>query len=177
MKTIWVKVLILLGVGLFLQVVCADQPTLADTTRLALSLDELVDQQPSVSDALIKNGKRSKALIPPVPLQTITPVAARILKMDENELRNLLIAREKLSLIAYARLLAGRTNKPWPEVLKDLKQGDPLEALQKGGVPLADVHKQLDELYTELAFAALDVPLEPDQKPNRPQSNASAFKP
>jgi len=164
MKTIWVKVLILVCATLFVR---GNPPSLNDTTRLALSLDELVDQQPSRSDALIRNGRQSKSDVPPVPLSLLTPVAADILKIDESELRKLLQDnREKLSRIVYARLLADKSNLTWAHALKSLEKESELNALQKAGIPLSDIHDKLDHLYTELAFAALDAPLE-SPKPKR----------
>ena len=164
MKTIWVKVLILVCTGLLLRGANANPPSLADTTRLALSLDELVDQQPSRSDAVIRNGRQSKAEVPPVPLSLLTPVASDILKIKESKLRKLLQNdHEKLSRIVYARLLADRNNVAWPEALKSLEKDAELNALQKAGIPLSDIHEKLDHLYTELAFAALDAPLEPSK--------------
>jgi hypothetical protein len=162
MKTIWVKVLILVCTTLFLRGDSANPPSLNETARLALSLDELIDQQPSSSDAVIRNGRQSKAQVPPVPLSLLTPVASDILKIDESKLRKLLAKdREKLSRIVYARLLADQTRIAWAEALKSLEKDDELNALQKAGISLSDIHEKLDHLYTELAFAALDAPLEP----------------
>jgi hypothetical protein len=158
MKTIWVKVLILVSATLFVR---GNPPSLNETIRLALSLDELVEQQPSRSDAVIRNGRPSKAEVPPVPLSLLTPVASDILKIDEPELRKLLLEnREKLSRIVYARLLADKNNTSWAEGLKLLDKESELNALQKTGIPLSEIHDKLDHLYTELAFAALDAPLE-----------------
>jgi len=161
MKTIWVKVLIVVCAVLFIREVGANPPSLNETARLALSLDELVDQQPTRSDAVIRNGRQSKAQVPPVPLSLLLPVAADILKIDDSKLRKLLEKdREKLSRIVYARLLADQTKVAWPEALKSLERDDELNALQKAGISLTDINQKLDHLYTELAFAALDAPLE-----------------
>jgi hypothetical protein len=162
MKTIWVKVLILVCTVLFFREVSANPPSLNETARLALSIDQLVNQQPSPSDAVIRNGQQSKDLVPPVPLSLLSPVAADILKIDESKLRKLLLKdHEKLSRIAYARLLADRTKVSWADALKSLEKDDELNVLQKTGISLSDIHEKLDHLYTELAFAALDAPLEP----------------
>ncbi len=162
MKSNWVKVLILVAAGLFVRGADTNPPSLLDTTRLALSLDELVDQQPSRSDAVFRNGRQSKADVPPVPLSLLTPVASEILKIKESKLRTLLEKdHEKLSRIVYARLLADRNKTDWVDALKSLEKEAELNALQLAGIPLADIHEKLDHLYTELSFAALDAPLEP----------------
>jgi hypothetical protein len=164
MKTLWVKVLILVCATLWVR---GNPPSLIETMRLALSLDELVDQQPSRSDAVIRNGRPLKSEVPPVPLSLLTPVASDILKIDESQLRKLLQDnREKLSRIVYARILSDKNNVNWTEALKSLDKENELNALQNAGIPLSEIHEKLDHLYTELAFAALDAPLE-NPKPKR----------
>jgi hypothetical protein len=162
MKTIWVQVPILLGLMLFSRNGTAAQRSVQETVRLAQSLDELVDQQPSPGDQIFRNGQRLKKVVPPVPLTTITPVAAKILKMNENELRELLMKQEKLSHIVYARQLATKRNELWKKLLKTEKEF--LVQLEKAGVPLSETYDQLELLHTELAFAALDAPLDPETK-------------
>ena len=163
MKSIWGRWPISLGLLLLCRGLLAESPapaSLEETVRLAQSLDELVDQQPSAADQLIREGKRAKRSPLVVPLRTITPAAAGVLKMKERELRDVLKQKhEKLSRVVYARLLAAKSNVPWLEVLRERKDQDLFTLARQEGVPLQEIHDLLDNLYTELAFAALDAPL------------------
>jgi len=135
----------------------AGDTNLLETTRLAGSLDELVRQTPPFPTQVLEKGKRTRREGLPVQLERITPVAAKILKVNEPELRELLADdREKLSQVVYACLLAEKRNKSWRG---QLVNGEDLYREVQKEIPVADLYRVLDHLYVELAFAALDSPV------------------
>lgn len=168
MRKIWVKVLSLAAISMAIHSRAVEHPTVPETERLALSLDELADQQPSKTDAVIHNGKRSKNLPLPVPLDVITRVSADVLHLDPNQLQQVLGQNhEKLSVVVYAQALAEKTRQSWRDAIKALEGSDALKKTTDAGVPLKEVYERMDHLYTELAFAALDAPLELNPKSSK----------
>lgn len=139
----------------------AAEPSVADTTSLADSLDELVQQRPRFRPE--RYGKGLLYAGAPVDLDRIVPITADMLKIDKADLRELLEQdRHLLSRIVYARLLGAKRGKPWKPLL--INGEDLFEALQKEGVALSEVRQVLENLYTELAFASLDSPVVPKRR-------------
>jgi hypothetical protein len=150
----------------FLESSClqAGEPTVTNVTRLADSLDQLVQQRPTFRPEKYGKGALLYAAAP-VELDRILPIAAEMLKIDKADLREFLEEdRHALSRILYARLLGTKRNEPWKPLLIDGE--DLFLALQKEGVSLPQIHQVLENLYTELSFVSLDSPLLP--KRNRP---------
>ncbi len=171
MKRTWVLTLILVVAGSVARVQSANEPSLKETSQLAASLDELVDQKP-VGDQVVRNGKRMKVKVAPVQLKLLTPVASKMLEVDESKLSGMLQEnRELLSRIVYARLLAKKTARTWDDVLRTESGRDMLADLQDAHVPLTEIYELLDNLYTELSFAALDSPLE-EPKPAKKRKHS-----
>jgi hypothetical protein len=143
----------------------AAEPSVLETTRVAESLDELVQQRPRFRPERYEKGQRLY-VGGPVELDQIVPIAADMLKIDRTDLREFLKEdRHALSHIVYARLLGARRDKPWKPLL--INGEDLFLALQKEGVSLAQIHEILDNLYTELAFASMDSPVVPKRHPRR----------
>lgn len=165
MRNFWVKVLIFGTISWGVPVWAVEHPTIPETDRLALSLDELAEQQPSSTDAVIRNGKRTKTLAQPVPLEVVTRVSADVLHLDPAQLREVLLKNhEKLSVVVYAQLVGAKSGLPWRDVVKTLDGSDALKKTLEAGVSLKELYERMDHLYTELAFAALDAPLDLDSK-------------
>ena len=145
----------------------AAEPTALDTTGLAESLDELVQQRPPFRPERYVRGARLYAGAP-VELERIVPIAADMLKIDRADLREFLEEdQHPLSRIVYARLLGAKRSKPWKPLL--INGEDLFLALQKEGVSISDIHQVLENLYIELAFISLDSPVIPKRQPNSEQ--------
>src|SRR6476646_3695813 len=103
----------------FLGTAClqAAEPSVLETTRLADSLDELVQQRPPFRPELYGKGALLYAGAP-MELDRILPIAADMLKIDKADLREFLKEdRHTLSHIVYARLLGAKRNRPWKPLL------------------------------------------------------------
>jgi len=147
----------------FLSISClrAAEPSIVETTRLADSLDDLVQQRPPFRPEKFGKGVLLYAAAP-VELERIVPIAADMLKIDKADLREFLKEdRHTLSHIVYARLLGAKRNKPWKPLL--INGEDLFVALQKEGVSIAEIHQVLENLHTEIAFASLDSPVVPER--------------
>jgi hypothetical protein len=141
----------------------AAEPSVTETTRLADSLDELVQQRPPFRPEKYGKGALLYAAAP-MDLEQIVSIAADMLKIDKADLREFLEAdRHALSHIVYARLLGAKRGKPWKPLLIDGE--DLFLALQKEGVTVAEIYQVLENLHTELAFASLDSPVSPKRHP------------
>ena len=145
----------------------AAEPSVIETTRLADSLDELVQQRPPFRPEKFGKGVLLYAAAP-VELESIVPIAADMLKIDKADLREFLKEdRHTLSHIVYARLLGAKRSKPWKPLLIDGE--DLFLALQEEGVRIAEIHQVLQNLHTELSFVSLDSPVIPEPHRARQQ--------
>jgi hypothetical protein len=123
----------------------------------AKALDNLVAQKKVVYREIVKPGfKPVRQAVPPLDLKKISPVIASKLKVDAAEVQRLLSNdREKLSELVMARGLEAPTGKSWRELLATYEQHELVGMVEKHQVR-AQVETKMDDLYTELSFAALD---------------------
>ena len=91
--------------------------------------------------------------------QALIPVASRILKVDKAIAEKVLM-QQSLSVgdLAFAALISEKTGKTIQVVLSENSGRNWAEALGKSKVSSEEAVQYLDNMNTEFAFAALDLP-------------------
>lgn len=123
----------------------------------AFQLDDLVSQKKVAYKEIIRPGYGSQRVaVPPISLDKIAPKIATRLRLPEKEVLNLLKDdRQKLSGVVLARALEPSVGKKWQDLLAQHDE-DQLLRLAEERQLTASVKNTMDELYTEVSFAALD---------------------
>lgn len=91
--------------------------------------------------------------------KALAPVAARILKVDKATAEKVLMPEiYTVADLACAALLSEKSGKTVQEVLTENSDRNWAQALEKAKVSSSEAVQYLDNMNTEFAFAALDLP-------------------